>query len=168
MGSSKAHYIQMKIEFGCGETPTKEGFMTCDIRDVPGVDFACPAWDIDKHVESNTVTDIFSRHFFEHLTFKQGGYLLEVWHNILKPSGRVEMLIPNMRVHVQQWLDKDARAQRNIYGHQRGNFLDVWDVHKSGYDVDTLRELVTSKGYTGYCSLASGKSKHVHVEFFKP
>ncbi len=40
----------MKIEFGCGKTPTKEGFMTCDIRDVPGVDFACPAWDIDKHV----------------------------------------------------------------------------------------------------------------------
>ena len=67
----------MKIEFGCGETPTKEGFMTCDIRDVPGVDFACPAWDIDKHVESNTVTDIFSRHFFEHLTFKQGEYLLD-------------------------------------------------------------------------------------------
>ena len=29
----------MKIEFGCGETPTKEGFKTCDIRNVPGVDF---------------------------------------------------------------------------------------------------------------------------------
>ena len=30
----------MKIEFGCGETP-KEGFKTCDIRNVSGVDFVC-------------------------------------------------------------------------------------------------------------------------------
>ena len=157
----------MNIEFGCGASPTKEGFKTCDIRNLPGVDFACTAWDIDKYVESNTVTEIFSRHFFEHITFKQGEYLLEVWHKILTHNGRVEMMLPNMRVHIQQWLDKDSRAQRNIYGHQRGEFDDVWDVHKSGYDVDTLRELVNSKGYIRYRSLAKEKSKHLHVEFFK-
>jgi predicted SAM-dependent methyltransferase len=157
----------MNIEFGCGEKPTKEGFKTCDIRNLTGVDFVCPAWEIDNHVDSNSVNEIFSRHFFEHLTFKQGEYLLEVWYKILVPGGRIEMMIPNMRAHVQQWLDKDPRAQRNIYGHQRGDFLDVWDVHKSGYDIDTLRELVTAKKFKNYNSLASVKSKHVHVEFFK-
>jgi len=157
----------MNLEFGCGERPTKEGYKTCDIRDLPGVDFACPAWEIDQHVDANTVDSIFSRHFFEHLTFKQGDYLLEVWLKILKRGGRVEMMLPNMRAHVQQWLDKDSRAQRNIYGHQRGDFLDVWDVHKSGYDVDTLRELVISKGYNRYRPLAKPKSKHLHVEFYK-
>lgn len=157
----------MKIEFGCGETPTKEDFKTCDIRDLPGIDFVCSAWEIDKLVGENTVDEIFSRHFFEHLTFKQGEYLLTVWHKILKPGGRIEMMIPNMRAHVQQWIDRDSRAARNIYGHQRGNFDDVWDVHKSGYDVDSLRELIHKHNFVNYKSLGKLKSKHVHVEFFK-
>ena len=100
----------MKIEFGAGETPTKKDFLQQDIRDVKGIDFVCAAWDIDKQVQDNTVDEIFSRHFFEHLTFKQGEYLLEVWHKILKENGRVEMMLPNMRLHVQQWLDKDKSA----------------------------------------------------------
>lgn len=53
----------MKIEFGCGDNPTKPGFKTCDIRDISGIDFVCPAWDIDKLVEENSVDEIFSRHF---------------------------------------------------------------------------------------------------------
>ena len=44
----------MNLEFGCGENPTKEGFKTCDIRNLPGVDYACPAWKITEHVEPNT------------------------------------------------------------------------------------------------------------------
>jgi predicted SAM-dependent methyltransferase len=157
----------MNIEFGCGETPTKAGFKTCDIRYLPGVDFVCTAWDIDKLVGENSVDEIFSRHFFEHLTFKQGKYLLATWYKILKPGGRVEMLVPNMRLHAQQWIDGDYLAANGIYGHQRGEFDDVWDVHKSGYDVDTLKELVHTYNFTNYTSLASKKSKHVHVEFFK-
>ena len=54
---------KMKIEFGCGETPRHPEFKTCDVRDVPGVDFVCPAWEIDKKVAENTVDEIFSRHF---------------------------------------------------------------------------------------------------------
>ena len=46
---------KMKIEFGCGETPRHPEFKTCDVRDVPGVDFVCPAWEIDKKVAENTL-----------------------------------------------------------------------------------------------------------------
>ena len=56
---------KLNIEFGCGENPTKENFKTCDIRNLPGVDFVCPAWDIDQHVKENSVDEIFSRHFFQ-------------------------------------------------------------------------------------------------------
>jgi predicted SAM-dependent methyltransferase len=73
----------MDIEFGCGEAPTKVGYKTCDIRDVRGVDFVCNAWDIKKHVNEHTVDNIFSRHFFEHLTFPQGELVLHDWLSIL-------------------------------------------------------------------------------------
>ena len=157
----------MKIEFGCGETPTKEDFLTCDIRDLLGVDFVCPAWEIDQYVDKNSVDEIFSRHFFEHLTFAQGEYLLEVWYKILSPGGRVEMMLPNMLCHIQQWLDGDPRAAQNIYGHQRGDFLDVWDVHKSGYDAYSLEKLVSVKNFKNYKSFNRDSSKHLHVEFYK-
>ena len=92
----------MKIEFGCGETPTKIGFKTCDVRKVPGVDFVCPAWEIDKHIKENSVSEIFSRHFFEHLTFRQGELVLDVWKKILLPQGIIEMCLPNMLFHINQ------------------------------------------------------------------
>ena len=157
----------MKIEFGCGETPTKEKFKTCDIRNLPNVDFVCPAWEIINYVDPESVDEIYSRHFFEHLTFAQGERVLEVWRKILKPGGRVEMMLPNMKLHVQQWLDGDSRAARNIYGHQRGDFLDVWDVHKSGYDSQSLNALAIKKNFKYFKSLRSEKNKHLHVEFYK-
>ena len=33
----------MKLEFGCGETPTYPDYKTCDIRHLPGIDYVCPA-----------------------------------------------------------------------------------------------------------------------------
>jgi len=163
----------MKIEFGCGETPTKQGFKTCDVRDVPGVDFVCPAWDIDKHVKENSVDEIFSRHFFEHLTFKQGEVVLDKWKRILKNNGRCEMMLPNMTFHINQWVNlrnegKNLRhAKAGFWGWQRGEFDDVWDLHKSGYDRELLTALLIEKGFKKIKSLASDTSKHLHLEFYK-
>ena len=53
------------------------------------------AWDIDLHVEENTVDEIFSRHFFEHLTYKQGRIVLQKWHKIL-PTGVMHMMLPHL------------------------------------------------------------------------
>jgi len=94
----------MKIEFGCGATPTKKDFSTCDIRDLPGIDYVCPAWEISEHVASDSVSEIFSRHFLEHLTFVQAEKLVDVWYKILKPSGVCELLVPNMDFHINQWI----------------------------------------------------------------
>ena len=162
----------MKIEFGCGENSTKEGFKTCDIRNLPGIDFVCPSWEIDNHVKENSVDEIFSRHFFEHLTFAQGEKQLEVWYNILKPGGACEMMLPNMTYHIQQWINRSTEreikhAAAGFWGWQRGTFDDVWDVHKSGYDEVLLTELVKKHGFVSIQSLAKPKSKHLHLRFYK-
>lgn len=162
----------MKIEFGCGEKPTKAGFQTCDIRDLPGIDYVCPAWDIDTLVNENSVDEVFSRHFFEHLTFPQGEKQLEVWYKILKPGGTCEMMLPNMTYHIEQWQNRRTsreitHAKAGFWGWQRGLFDDVWDVHKSGYDRFLLTELVKEKGFVNIESLAKDKSKHLHLRFYK-
>jgi predicted SAM-dependent methyltransferase len=163
----------MKIEFGCGETPTKDGFKTCDIRDLPGIDFVCESWHINKYVEENSVDEIFSRHFFEHLTFQQGEVQLEVWYNILKPGGLCEMVLPNMSYHINQWINRTTprdikHAKAGFWGWQRGKFDDVWDIHKSGYDKELLSELVKTKGFVDLESTRPVSSKHLHLKFYKP
>jgi predicted SAM-dependent methyltransferase len=159
----------MKLEFGCGEKPTKQGFKTCDVRDLPGIDFVCQAWDIDKHVAENSVDEIFSRHFFEHLTFNQGEVMLDKWKKILKSNGKCEMMLPNLMYHIRQWMSKTNldHAKAGLWGWQRGEFDDVWDIHKSGYDRELLTNLLLEKGFVNIKSLASDSSKHLHLEFYK-
>ena len=142
----------MKIEFGCGDNPTKKDFKTCDIRNLPGIDFVCPAWEIDNLVSSNSVNEIFSRHFFEHLTFVQGRITLAKWYQILKPNGYLEMILPNMEFHIEQWIRRKNKkelmwAQAGFWGWQREGNLDVWDIHKSGYDFEILREILKENNF---------------------
>lgn len=162
----------MKIEFGCGETPTKPGFLTCDIRDLPGIDFVCVAWDIDRHVGEDSVEEIFSRHFFEHLTFQQGQRLMGTWYRILQIGGVCEIMVPNMDYHIQQWLNpknnKDfAHACAGFWGWQRGTFDDTWDIHKSGYNYDSLARLMAVTGFREIRRLDDGQGIHLHVTALK-
>lgn len=162
----------MMIEFGCGETPSKQGFKTCDIRNLPGVDFVCEAWEIDKFIEESSVDEIFSRHFFEHLTFKQGEKLLDTWYKILKPTGAIEMIIPNMTFHLKQWMSRSSEKEFNhakagLWGWQRGDIGDMWDLHKSGYDFESLKTLLIKKKYKNIELLSELDSNHLHVKFYK-
>ena len=160
----------MKIEFGCGETPTKKDFKTCDIRNLPDVDFVCPAWEIDNFVAADSVDEIFSRHFFEHLTFFQGKVVMSKWYNILKPQGVCEVIVPNLIYHINQFVNKRnsledfEHALAGLWGWQRGEFSDYWDVHKSGYDKDSLIKLMREVGFKNLESLESNTSKHLRIK----
>jgi predicted SAM-dependent methyltransferase len=156
----------MKIEFGCGENPTKKNFMTCDIRSLPGIDFVCDAWKIDTLVAEDSVDEIFSRHFFEHLTYIQGEIVLEKWYKILKSGGTMEMILPNMEYHIDQWTRRSDKkeldhAKAGFWGWQRDSLDNLWDVHKSGYDYPMLEELLIAKGYKNIKNLT--KDAHLWI-----
>ena len=155
----------MKIEFGCGEKTTKENFKTCDIRNLPGIDFVCPAWDIDKYVQEGTVDEIYSRHFFEHLTFKQGENVLTAWYNILKPGAKMEMVLPNMDFHINQWVTNTnlPHARAGFWGWQREGDTEMWDVHKSGYNFEQLKTLLLSHKFKNIQSLKEKKHQDLHI-----
>ena len=161
----------MKLEFGCGETPTHAGYKTCDIRDLPGIDYVCPATEIDRHCEPNSVTHITSRHMFEHLTFYDGERYLEACMRILRSGGELHMSLPNMDFHVQQWLNgsKLEHARAGFWGWQRETDTgQVWDVHKSGYNYTQLSALLASKGYVRTQSLRKPLHKHLEIKAYKP
>jgi predicted SAM-dependent methyltransferase len=163
----------MKIAVGTGVI-SKAGFKINDIRDLPNVDFVCPAWELDKFVEPNSVQEITSNHFFEHLTFEQGEAVLNVWYKLLTNGGKVSMQLPNIDLFVKYWIQSVEKddidlfdwVTKGIWGWQREGFTETWDVHKSGYNAKSLERLVTSKGFVKFKNLKT-KVENLKVEFYK-
>lgn len=159
----------MNIEFGGGLRPIKKNYKQCDVRNLPGVDFCCNAIDIGNFIASNTVDNIFSRHFFEHLSFSEGKKFLNVCFSILKPGGTVHLILPNILFHIEQWLSRESNQQFNwskagFWGWQRHSE----DFHKSGYDKYSLEQLISQCGYVEFISLNLDSSPHLNTTFKKP
>lgn len=152
------------VYVGCGDK-TREGYLGCDIRPLDNVSIVCPAWDLSQHCQD--LNRIYSRHMVEHLTFAEAKKTLTDWHAALAVGGEVEIEVPNMRFHIEQWLqadwteeafqDKKSDARwgfAGFYGWQRECDPDeesynqsYWDVHKSGYDEKLLKFMLESAGF---------------------
>jgi len=173
--------LDLKLEFGCGDKQPKEGFVGVDIREYPHVKYICSAWEIDQHIEPNSVSEIYSRHFFEHLSFSQADKTIQAWKTILCHGGKMEMVVPNMLYHIYQWLDPDRKsklvpgnsgltleehAKRGFWGHQREGFEKIWDLHKSGYDWPLLFDFLTDNGFVEIQQIDS-MPKNLHVVAYK-
>lgn len=166
----------MKIEFGGGENPRRPNFTQVDVRKINDNTIVCNAWDIDKNVGANTVTEIYSRHFFEHLTHDQAKRTLNAWYKICANHAKITMLVPNMNLHLWQWnnWDKLTKEQKDhcragFWGWQREGDESAWDLHKSGYDFPKLKELLEEHKFRDITKIMNDgpKDKHLAVEFIK-
>jgi predicted SAM-dependent methyltransferase len=167
-------YNNMQIEFGGGNNPRRPSYKQVDIRKFDGISYVCNSWEIDQYISEDSVTEIYSRHFFEHLTHSQALRTLKAWHKILKTGGRVHLICPNMDFHLKQWYNwknlsekEKNHCRAGFWGWQKEGDVSAWDLHKSGYDFDKLKELVESKGFAKVKNLDDLDSKHLEVEFFK-
>ena len=102
----------MNIEFGGGENPRKKDYRQVDVRKIREDDIVCNAWEVEKHIQPNTVNNIYSRHFFEHLTHTQAQRTLDAWYNICVPGAEITMLVPNMNLHLWQWNNWDKLDEK--------------------------------------------------------
>lgn len=166
----------MKIEFGGGNNPIKRDYLQVDIRKINDSTIVCNAWEITQHIKTESVTDIFSRHFFEHLTHQQAKQTLEAWYTVCKIGARVELICPNMNKHIWQWQnwknlsDKDKdHCRAGFWGWQRESNHSSWDLHKSGYDYEKLEEIITTHRFKNVKKLVEDTTEqnHLWVEFYK-
>lgn len=166
----------MKIEVGCGEK-LSPGYIGCDVRNLPGVDYVCNAWELDEIIKRDSIEEIYSRHFLEHLTFPQVDRTLACWYNILEPGGKVRIIVPDMLFHIEQWLSEtrdvdmtvdgktsiEDRAIQGFWGKQReASEGEIWDFHKSGYDYRLLSKILFKHKFMSVRQVHE-KAKNLHV-----
>lgn len=154
----------MKLEIGCGDKKPKQGFVGVDVRKFEHVKYVCNAWELSSYIKPKTVEEIYSRHFFEHLTYHQADETLKTWNTILKINARINLIVPDLDYHCRQLINKDKlfeptemtpalhnaqHALYSIFGWQNESEAgEVWDIHKSGYNFELLKLKLESFGFS--------------------
>ena len=92
----------MKLNIGSGGLKIP-GYTSVD-KYHPGADVKRDAADTGFGFE--TIDYIFTSHMIEHLEPDHFDKTLEHWHQILKPTGHLEILCPNARIYIEEWLER--------------------------------------------------------------
>lgn len=172
---------ELRLDVGCGEAGPHPGHVGVDIRALPGIGILSSAWGIDAHLAPGTVSAFYSRHTLEHVTYPQVKHTFASWFRLLKPGGRVHILVPDLAFHIEQFLDPNPEApspanpawtQRQhalagFYGWQREADHKLWDVHKCGYTDEIMGELLAAAGFIRYARLPN-QPWHLDIEAYKP
>lgn len=144
----------MKLEIGAGKKP-RDGYSTCDIRDLPGVDYVCSADKLPFGDEK--IDEIYSRHVVEHFTIKEFLKVLEEWNRVLKIEGEIYIICPNLLWHLEQIIKGDHKSFFNKtkgendrfwgFGSLFGWQQDEFDIHKFGYYFDLMKDILEEFGF---------------------
>ena len=172
---------ELRLDVGCGEAGPQPGHVGVDIRALPGIGILSSTWGIDAHLPPGSVSAFYSRHTLEHVTYPQAKRTFASWFRLLKPGGRVHILVPDLAFHIAQFLDVNKHgpspanpkwtqrqhALAGFYGWQREADHKLWDVHKCGYTDEIMGEMLAAAGFVRYKRLPN-QPWHLDIEAFKP
>ena len=171
----------IRVNYGCGDTRL-DGYVGVDVRPCRGADHVLPAWDTSPF-EPDSVSKVFSRHMLEHLDPDDARRALRAWLGILKPGGRLRLIVPDLAFHARQLLGQQtswteepgenlAHALAGFYGWcdpARGGANE--DAHRWGYTWETLSGLLHETGYSPVRRVQTGPDSepwHLHAMATKP
>lgn len=152
----------MKIEIGCGKKP-RAGYATCDIRNLPQVDYVCAADSLP--FDANSIEEIYSRHVIEHFSIKEFLKVLQEWNRVLQLGGEIYIICPNLTWHLKQVLEGSHESFYNKESGQNARYWgfgslfgwqqDEYDIHKFGYYFELLRDILEEFGFTAVENLTN-------------
>jgi len=134
----------VRMNLGCGPD-NRAGYINVDAY----VDNADLKMDIFKlPLPDNSVDEIFSSHMLEHLGKFEVPQALQEWHRVLKPTGKLQLNLPDLEWVVQQWIDlpEDKRwgwPLDTLFGLQ----THPGEFHKTGFTADRAEKILKHVGF---------------------
>ncbi len=168
----------MKINLGCGRR-VLEGFINCDIRELPGVDEIV---DITKRLlwENGVVDEIEASHILEHFEAHKTKKILAEFIRVLKPGGIANIEVPNMGAVFKRWQVADHKEKwfHSGSGDRRfpSLFHYIWgqgnveggQCHLRGFDQECLERLMGDAGFINIVETRSRIGHSVRLQGEKP
>lgn len=153
----------------------RPGWLTIDLED------ADLRWNVTwgLPLRAGQCEYVYSSHMLEHLYAPdQTTALLREVHRVLRPGGVLRLVVPDMARHVRAYVDGDAEffaLAADEYSHYQRSMTplirvlewaghnardDCFLAHKTGFDLETLRQTLTRAGFTTIERAAPGVSAH--------
>lgn len=103
------HKLERYLEIGPGNEKFPD-FETCNIVKTHNTDYVINAFD-DLPFPDNSFDLVFASHVLEHAPWYLVPKILIEWRRILKPSGYIEIFVPNALKIAQALIDKEINNQ---------------------------------------------------------
>jgi predicted SAM-dependent methyltransferase len=145
----------IKLELGAGNKTGANGWTTLDLA--LGCDICC---NLAKGLPfpDNSVNDIYSSHFFEHLTYAEARTLMDECIRVLKPEGRFSICVPNARLYLEAYFRGDDLSGDGYITYEpalnRTTKIDYVNYvaymngqHKYMFDEENLVHLLKARGF---------------------
>lgn len=142
------------IELGGGDNPRFRP--NVDIRPGPKVDFVCDLNGVPNLMPSvhGTYDGVYSQYALEHVSWRNVGKFIEAAAKLLKPNGKLFLIIPNLIEQAKYVLAKEKAGEFGdkevccIFGDQNYEGAD-WraNSHTAGFSPWTITKLLREHGF---------------------
>jgi predicted SAM-dependent methyltransferase len=145
----------IQVEVGSGGRPGRDGWVTVDR--CAGCDLY---WDLRRGLPfpDGSVSAIYSSHFMEHLTYREGRRFLAESLRALRPGGTFSICVPDARRVIEAYLGRGPLAERKAGGYAPAfnsttridwvNYVAYMDgQHKYMFDDENLVHVLRAAGF---------------------
>lgn len=149
---------KIRVDLGCGSV-RRAGFIGIDLSKQADIQ-----WDIRWGIPfpDESVSEIRSDHFFEHLELSTVVYILEECYRVLLPNGLLDFSVPHFNPYLDAYIQRDFEFMRNkIFDIPKGQddlYATCFDriawllhrncEHKSLFDRDSIIHKVKFAGFS--------------------
>lgn len=163
------------IELGAGDKKGENGWLTIDMT--PGCDLF---WDLRKGIPfpNESVSKIYSSHFFEHLSFREGQQFLDECRRVLVPGGVFSVCVPNARLYLEAYVKSIPLEGGPYFGYKPAynnttridyvNYTAFMDGHhKYMFDEENLLHILNAKGFKNVRARSFDPELDIHSRDFE-
>ena len=136
----------LRLNLGCGPFYL-DGFVNVDIQETAVIkpDLVCDILDLPYAEDS--VDEIYAGHILEHFHWTEGLEALRYWKSLLKPGGRISVVVPDFDYLVKEYLanpyPEKLRELNDLYIYSHAQAY----PHRYAYSADLLADALEEAGF---------------------